>query len=77
MQPVTLDEKILPVCLQVFNTSSLGYLADAQQQSNSSHIHHSKFTTSMNWRIIKCHSCRNTVMISVSVSLNGAVAVKC
>jgi len=65
MQLVTQDEKILPVCLQVFNTSSLSYPADAQQQPNSSHIHHSKYTTSVNWRIIKCHSCRNTVTVSV------------
>ena len=65
MQPVTQDEKILPVCLQVFNTSSLGYSADAQQQSNSSHIHHSKFTTSMNGRTMQGHSCRNTVTVSV------------
>ena len=70
MQPVTQDEKILPVCLQVFNMSSIRYPADAQQQPNSSHIHHSKFTTSVNWRIIKCHSCTNEVMVSVCVSLN-------
>lgn len=63
MQLVTQDEKILPVCLQVFNTSYLGYPADAQQQPNSSHIHHSKYTTSVNWRIIKCHICRNTVTV--------------
>jgi hypothetical protein len=73
MQPVTQDEKIHPVCLQVFDMSSIGYPADAQQQPNSSHIHHSKFTTSVNWRIIKCHSCKNAVTISVSVSRNGAV----
>jgi len=77
MQPVTQDEKILPACLQVFNTSSLGYPADAQQQPNSSHIHHSEFTASVNWRIIQCHSCSNTATVSVSVSLNAAVAARC
>lgn len=77
IQPVTQYENNLLVCLQVFNMSSLGYPEDAQQQPNASHICHSMFTIFVNRRITHCHSCRNTVLVSVSVSLNGAVAIKC
>jgi hypothetical protein len=46
-------------------------LVTLQMPNNSLILPTCPFTTSVSWIITQCHSCRNTVMVSVSVSLNG------